>query len=186
MPCYSSEALAQRGVTGRDRSAASIGEVIMFRLFVSAIMFLAIILAAPAGDPPDVKEFAKDIEQLNGSWRSPTIVFIPGVMGRWELKLEFKKDSTIGQASVFNFVSKFGIFVMRGPTWTAELKEKDKKRFIVLAETKDGKRVELTEIAYEVKGDKVKLTSSKTIQFEKGGYPIEIRGEWERKNAGKK
>jgi hypothetical protein len=51
---------------------------------------------------------------------------------------------------------------------------------------KDGKPAELGEIAYEVNGDKLKLTSSKTRQFEKGGKPIEMSGEWERNKADKK
>src|SRR5262245_49050028 len=82
-------------------------EVIMLRVFVSATMFLVLILAAPAGGQPEsnVKEFAKDLEQLNGSWMSPKIEFAPGVTGRCELKLEFKTDSTVGQAVVLNFVS---------------------------------------------------------------------------------
>lgn len=155
----------------------------MLRVFTSATMFLVLIFAASAGEQVegDVKEFAKDLGQLQGSWMSPKIQFIPGVTGRWELKMEFKKDSTEGQASVFGFVSKKGIFVKLGPTWRAELKEKDKKRFIVLAETKDGKRVEVNEIAYEVNGNKLKLTSPKNIHFEMGGYPIDVSGEWERK-----
>jgi len=160
----------------------------MLRLFGTATVFLVLILAAPAGDQadPNVKEFAKDLAQLNGSWISPKIAFIPGVTGRCELKLEFKKDSTVGQATVLSFVSKSGVVVKPGPSWTAELREKDKKRFIVLAETKDGKRAEVAELAYEVNGDKLKLTSSKTLQFEKGGNPVEMSGDWERKKAEKK
>ena len=159
----------------------------MLRLFVSATVFLVLVLAAATGDQPgsSVKEFAKDLEQLNGFWWSPKMEFAPGVTGHFSLKLEFKKDSTVGQATVPTFFSKNGVTV-KGPSWTAELKEKDKKRFIVLAETKDGKRAELAEIAYEVNGDKLKLTSSKTIQFEKGGYPFEMSGQWERKKTDKK
>lgn len=155
----------------------------MLRVFVSAIMSLLLSLAASAGDQREsnVKEFARDLEQLNGAWRSPKMEFAPGVTGRCALKLEFKKDSAVGQATVFNFVSKSGVFVKLGPSWTAELKEKDKKRFIVLAETKDGKRAEVGEIAYQFNGDKLKLTSSKTLQFEKGGNPVEMSGEWERR-----
>src|SRR5262249_30625856 len=157
-------------------------------VFVSAIVFLVLVLTAAAGDQPEanVKEFAKDLEQLNGSWNSPKTEFGPGISGNYVLKLEFKKDSTAGQATVLSFVSKSGVVVKPGPSWTVELKEKDKKRFIVLAETKDNKRVELAEIAYEVNGDKLKLTSSKTLQFEKGGNPIEMSGEWERNKADKK
>lgn len=160
----------------------------MLRLFGTATVFLSLVLATRADDKTEskVKEFAGDLEQLNGSWTSPTMVFIPGVTGRCEMKLEFKKDSTVGQATVFSFVSKSGVFVKLGPSWIAELKEKDKKRFIVLSETKDGKRAELGEIAYEVNADKLKLTSPKTIQFEKGGNPIEMSGEWERMKASKK
>lgn len=163
-------------------------EVIMLRAFVSATMFLVLIRAAHAGDQPESngKEFAKDIEQLNGSWRSPKVALGPGITGRFALKLEFKKDSTIGKATVLDFVSK-GVFVPVGPSWVAELKEKDKKRFIVLAETKDGKRVELAQIAYEVNGDKLKLTSPKPLQVEKGkgGTLLEMSGEWERRKADK-
>jgi len=160
----------------------------MLRVFVSATVFLVLVLGAHAGDQADsnVKEFAKDIEQLNGSWNSPKTQFGPGITGNYVLNLEFKKDGTVGQATVSGFVSKSGVFVKPGPSWTAELKEKDKKRFLVLAETKDGKRAEVAEIAYEVSGDKLKLTSSKTLQFEKGGNPIEMSGEWERKKADKK
>ena len=160
----------------------------MLRPFATATAFLVLVLAAAAGDQPEskFKEFAKDIEQLNGSWMSPKTVFGSGITGHYQLKLEFKKDSTVGQATVSGFVSKSGIFVQPGPSWTAELKEKDKKRFIVLAETEDGKRAELAEIAYEVNGDKLKLTSSKTLQFEKGGNPIEMSGEWKRHTADKK
>lgn len=159
----------------------------MLRVFVSATVFLVLIPAAPAGEQPDskVKELAKDLEQLNGSWASPKIQFGPGITGHFQLKLEFKKDSTVGQATVSGFVSKSGVFVKPGPSWTAELKEKDKKRFIVLVDTKDDKRVELAEIAYEINGDKLKFTSSKTLQFEKRGNPIEMSGEWERKKADK-
>jgi hypothetical protein len=162
-------------------------EVIMLRVLISATVLLVLVLAAPGGDQPEsnVKAFAKDIEQLNGSWRSPKIEFAPGVTGQVELKLEFKKDSTIGKATVPNFASKSGV-VVPGPSWTAELKEKDKRRVIVLAESKDGKRAELYEIGYEVNGDKLKLTSPKTLQLEKGGNPIEMNGEWERKKADKK
>jgi hypothetical protein len=35
-------------------------------------------------------------------------------------------------------------------------------------------------------GDKLKLTSSKTLQFERGGNPIEMSGEWKREKADKK
>src|SRR5262249_32395766 len=163
-------------------------EVIMLRVFVSATMFLVLVLGAASGDQPEsnAKEFAKDIEQLNGSWNSPKTRFGPGITGNYVLKLDFKKDSTVGQATVSGFVSKSGVFVKPGPSWTAELKEKDKKRFIVLAETKDGKRAELAEIAYEVNGDKLKLKSSKTLQFEKAGNPIEMTGEWRRNKADKK
>lgn len=159
----------------------------MPRVFVSVAVFLLLVVAAPAGDQTEAnaKEFAKDIEQLNGSWTSPKMEFAPGVTGRCELKLEFKKDNTVGQAAVFNFVSKGGVFVKAGPTWIAELKEKDKKRFLVLAETSDGKRKELAEIAYEVNGDKLKLTSPKTLTFEKGGRPIDLSGEWDQKKADK-
>src|SRR5262245_62442938 len=117
----------------------------MMRPCGTATAFLVLVLAAPAGDQPEsnVKEFAKDLEQLNGSWRSPKMEFAPGVTGHFELKLEFKKDSTVGRATVPSFVSKFGVSV-KGPSWIAELKEKDKKRFIVLAETKDGKRAEVS------------------------------------------
>src|SRR5262249_26683113 len=157
-------------------------EVIMQRVFVSATVFLVLVLAAAADDQPEskVKEFAGDLEQLNGSWISPKVEFALGVTGRFELKLEFKKDSTVGQATVLNFVSK-GVFVAVGPSWVAELKEKEKKRFIVLAESKDGKRVELVEIAYEVNGDKLKLTSPKALQVEKGkgGVSLQMSGEWE-------
>jgi hypothetical protein len=69
-------------------------EIIMLRVFVSATVFLMLILAA-AGDQPEsnVKEFAKDIEQLNGSWNSPKTEFGPGITGTYVLKLEFKKCS---------------------------------------------------------------------------------------------
>jgi hypothetical protein len=161
-------------------------EVIMLRVFVSGTMFLVLILAAHGGDQPEssAKEFAKDLEQLNGSWRSPKVALGPGVAGHFTLKLEFKKDGTVGQATVLNFVSK-GVFVPVGPSWVAELKEKDKKRFIVLAETNDGKRVEVAEIAYEVNGDKLKLTSPKALQVEKGkgGALLEMSGGWERRKA---
>jgi hypothetical protein len=66
-------------------------------------------------------------------------------------------------------------------SWT----EKDKK-FISLAETKDGKREELDEIAYEVNGDKLTLTSPKALEVGKGGKPVEMSEEWERKKADKK
>jgi len=160
----------------------------MLRVFVSATVFLVLILPVVGGDQPEskVKEFAGDLEQLNGSWVSPKIKFGQGITGHFQLKLEFKKGSTVGKATVVSFVSKSGVVVKPGPSWSAHLKEKDKKRFIVLAETKDGKRAELGEIAYEVNEDKLKLTSSKTLQFEKGGNPIEMSGEWERKKADKK
>lgn len=160
----------------------------MVRLFGTATLFLVLMLAAPAGDQAEsnAKEFAKDIEQLNGTWKGPKVAFGPGATGRLGLKLEFKKDSTVGQATVPGFVSKFGVIVTPGPSWIAELKEKDKKRFIVLAETKDGKRAELCEIAYEVNGDKLKLTSSKTLPFEKGGKPFDMSGDWERTKTDKK
>ena len=35
--------------------------------------------------------------------------------------------------------ARSGVFVKLGPTWSAELKEKNKKRVIVLSEMKDGK-----------------------------------------------
>lgn len=160
----------------------------MLRPLAIAIAFLVLVVPAHTGEKPEsnVKAFARDIEQLNGSWKSPTMQFAPGITGRCELKLEFKKDSTVGQAAVLNFVSKNGVFVKVGPSWTAELKEKDTKRFIVLGETKDGKRVELSEIAYQINGDKLTLTSSKALQFEKDGKPIEMSGEWERKKEVKK
>jgi hypothetical protein len=163
-------------------------EVIMLRVFVSATTLLVLILAAPAGDQraSNAKDFAKDTEQLNGSWKSPKTQFGLGVTGNYLLTFEFKKDSTFGQTSVSGFPSKSGVNVQPGPSWTAELKEKDKKRFIILAETKDGKRAEVGEIAYEVSGDKLKLTSKKTVQFEKGGNPIEMSGEWERHKADNK
>jgi hypothetical protein len=147
-----------------------------------------LLLALAGGDRPEskVKEFAADLELLNGSRVSPKIEFGPGITGHFQLKLEFKQDSTIGQATVLSFMSKYGVMVKPGPSWPVNLKEKDKKRFIVLVETKDGKRVELGEIAYEVNGDKLRLTSSKTLQFEKGGNPIEMSGEWKRKKADKK
>ena len=83
----------------------------MLRVFVSATVFLVLVLAAAAGDPPEsnAKEFAKDIEQLNGSWTSPKMEFGPGVTGRFVLKLEFKKDSTVGQATVLGVVVKSGV-----------------------------------------------------------------------------
>src|SRR5262245_528666 len=68
-------------------------EVIMRRLFVSATVFLVFVLAV-VGDQPEsnIKEFAKDIEQLNGSWMSPKTEFAPGITGHFQMKLEFKKD----------------------------------------------------------------------------------------------
>lgn len=161
--------------------------VIMVRSIFGAIALLVLVLTVCAGDQTDskVKEFAKDIEQLSGSWNSPKTEFGPGITGTYILKLEFKKDSTVGQATVLSFVSKNGVAVKPGPSWTVELKEKDKKRFIVLTETREGKTVELAEIAYEVNGDKVKLTSSKTLQFEKDGRQIDMSGEWERNKADK-
>ena len=160
----------------------------MLRPFGTATAFLVLVFAAPAGDQGEtkVKEFLADLEQLNGSWATAKKELGPGVTGNLVLKLEFKKDSTVGRATVSGFVSKSGVFVKPGPSWTAELKEKDKKRFITLAEAKDGKRAEVGEIAYEVNGDKLKLTSSKTLQFEKRGNPIEMSGKWERKQADKK
>lgn len=157
----------------------------MLRLFGTATVLLGLVLAAPAADQADsdAKEFAKDLEQLCGSWMSPKTAFAPGITGRFALKLEFKKDSTAGRATVLSFVSKSGVVVKPGPSWTAELKEKDKKRMIVLSELKAGKRVELGEIAYEVNGDKLTLTGSMTLQFERGGNPIELGGEWERKKV---
>src|SRR5262245_33255564 len=101
----------------------------MLRLFGTATAFLVLILVAQADS--DGQEFAKDVEQLNGSWMSPKMEFAPGIMGRFALKLEFTKDSTAGRATVLSFVSKNGVVVNPGPSWTAELKEKDKKRFIV-------------------------------------------------------
>ena len=125
-------------------------------------------LAACAGDQPDsnAKEFAKDIEQLNGTWASPKMDFAPGITGQIQMKLEFKKDSTVGQATVLGFVSKNGVFVKPGPSWIAELKEKDKKRLIVLSEMKGDKRTELTEIAYEViahQSSVVKMRAARAI-----------------------
>lgn len=159
----------------------------MRRLFGTLAVLLAFNIAATAADkaPSDVKEFIKDIEQLNGSWMSPKMVFGQGITGNFALKLEFKKDSTIGQATVMNFPSKNGVVVNLGP-WNAELKTKDKKRYLVLSDIKTGKRVELGEIAYEVNGNKLKFTDSKALQFEKGGRPVEMNGEWARKKAEKK
>lgn len=160
----------------------------MLRAFVSTTMFVVFILAAEAGDPPgaDAREFAKDLEQLTGSWSGPQVEYAPGITGNLQLRLEFKKDTTVGQATVLSFVSKSGVVVSPGPTWTAELKEKDKKRFIVLSESKDDKRMALTEIAYELNGDKLKLTSSHPLSFEKGGKAIGLSGDWERWKAKKK
>jgi hypothetical protein len=160
----------------------------MLRPVGASIAFLLLVLGARAGEQPEsnVKEFGADLEQLNGNWISPKLEFAPGITGRLELKLEFKKDSTAGQATVLNFVSKSGVFVKVGPTWIAELKEKDKKRFIVLAEKKGDTRFELGEISYEVLGDKLKLTSEKTFLVEKGGNPFTMSGEWQRRKADKK
>ncbi|MFO0969234.1 MAG: hypothetical protein U0793_27070 [Gemmataceae bacterium] len=159
----------------------------MLRVLASATMFLGVILAAPASDGPetDVKEFATDIGKLTGTWMSPKMTFAPGVTGHFAMKLEFNKGAA-GQASVLSFVSRFGISVAPGPSWSAELKEKDKKRFIVLTETKGDKRTELTEMAYEVMGNRLKLTSSKTLLFEKRGNAFDLSGVWERKKADKK
>ena len=163
-------------------------EVIVVRPLGMVIAFLALVPAAGAGDPadPKAKEFAKDIEQLNGTWVSPTTQLGPGVTGPLELKLEFEKDSTVGRATFLNFYSRTGIFVKVGPSCGAELKKKDDKRFIVLTETKDGERTELGEIAYEVNGDKLKLASPTTLRAEKRGNPLEMTGDWERKKADKK
>ncbi len=160
----------------------------MFRQFGTATMFLGFILGAHASEQADsdTKTFAKDIERLNGSWMSPIIELGPGVTGRFELILDFKKDSTTGQATLQGFVVKSGLAFKVRPSWSAELKVKDKKRCIILAEAKDGKRTELYEIAYAFEGNKLRLTSPKTFHLGKGGNPVEISGEWDRKQADKK
>jgi hypothetical protein len=163
-------------------------EVIMLRPLGAAIVVLVLVLAARAGDKtgPNAKEFAKDVEQLNGTWISPKTDLGPGVTGPLVLKLEFEKDSIVGRATFLNFYSRNGTFVKVGPSCTAELKEKNKKRFIVLAQTSDGRRAELGEIAYEVKGDKLKLASPRALRVEQRGNPLEVTGDWERKKADKK
>ena len=45
----------------------------------------------------------------------------PGVTGRFELKLEFKKDSTAGQATVLGAVSRSGLIFKVSPSWSAHV-----------------------------------------------------------------
>jgi hypothetical protein len=163
-------------------------EVNMRRPLGTAIGLLLLVLAARAGGPSDsdARKFAKDVEQLNGTWVSPKTELGIGVMGPLVLKLEFEKDGTVGRATFLNFYSRTGVFLKIGPACTAELKEKDKKRFIVLARSTDGRRAELGEIAYEVKGDKLKLASPKALRVEERGNPLEMSGDWERKDADRK
>lgn len=160
----------------------------MLRLFGTATAFLVYLLSANAGAQADsdANKFAKDLEQLSGTWINPKIELGPGVTGRFELRLDFRKDSTTGQATMQGSVFKSGLIFGVKPSWSAELKQKDKKRYIFLAETKDGKRTELYTIAYEVEGDRLRLTSPKTLHLGKGGNPVEISGEWVRKQADKK
>ncbi len=157
----------------------------MRRIFGTSTLLLVFVFATHAADLADsnIREFARDIEQLNGSWISPKTVLGPGVTGPLVLNLVFKKESTVGGATFLNFYSRTGIFLKVGPSCAAELKEKNKKRFIILFETNEGKRADLGEIAYEVKGDKLKLSSPKTIRVEKRGNPLELSGTWERTQA---
>lgn len=154
----------------------------MLRLLVAMAMWIAFTPTICAGGRPVVGsgESADEIEKLNGIWTSPRMDFGPGITGHFQLKLEFKKANSTGRAIVLSFVSRNGVVVKPGPAWTAESKEKNKKHIIVLVESKNGKRAELAEIAYEVNGDKLKLKSSKTIRFEKDGNPIELSGDWQR------
>jgi len=158
----------------------------MLRLFGAATAVLLLVLSAGAGDQPapKAKEFAADLKQLNGLWRSENFEFAKGIKGHLELLLEFKEDSTVGVATLDCIPDK-KFFVTVGPC-LAELKAKDKKRVIVLTDLQDGKRVQLGEIAYEIAGDKLKLTSGQKLKVREVAEPVEVSGEWRRKKAEKK
>jgi hypothetical protein len=158
----------------------------MLRLFGAATALLLLVLSAGAGDrpAPKAKEFAADLKQLNGSWRSGNFEFAKGLKGHLELLLEFKENSTVGLATL-DCIPDEWFSVTVGPC-LAELKAVDKKRVIVLTGFQKGKRVQLGEIAYEVGGDKLKLTSPKKLQVVEVGEPLEVSGEWHRKKADKK
>lgn len=160
----------------------------MLRSMSAATAILVFVLTVHAAGQPNanVKQFSADIEQLNALWESPKMDFAPGITGRIYLQLKFKKDSTVGQATVLGFVSRVGIFVKPGPSWIAELKEMEKERFIVLAETKDDQRRALTEIAYEIQGGRLNMKNSRPLSFEKGGKLFDLSGEWARYKADKK
>jgi hypothetical protein len=158
----------------------------MLRLFGAATAVLLLVLSAGAGaqPAPKAKDFAADLKQLNGSWRSGNVEVAKGIKGHLELLLEFKEDSTVGVATL-DCIPDEGFFVTVGPC-VAELKAMDKKRVIVLTRFQKGERVKLGEIAYQLEGDKVKLTSPKKLQVVEVGEPLEVSGEWQRKKADKK
>jgi len=169
-------------VEGIDECTGFFLEVLMLRLVGTATVFLVLVLGAPAGDQPGpkAKELAADTEKLNGTWISP--IRAPGVTGNNTLKLDFKKDSTLGTATLQYFQD--GVYDRLGPC-AAELKLKDKTRLIVLSRTQEGKRVEVGEIAYEVNGDKLKLTCPKGLWAEMVRKAVQVSEEWRRRKADK-
>lgn len=158
----------------------------MSRFTKSATALLVLVLAGAADEKPKAKGLAADVERLNGTWVGPKTSLAPGTTGPLVLKFEFEKDATTGRATFLTFFSKSGVLMKTGPSFDAEVAEKGKKRVIVLTETVKGKRTEIGEIAFEVKGDGLRLAAKKKVFAEKGGHALELGGDYVRKRAEKK
>jgi hypothetical protein len=60
-----------------------------------------------------------------------------------------------------------------------ELKARDNKRFIVFTETRKDRRA-VVEIAYEINGDKLKLSCPEKLPVLGLAEPFDVSGEWQR------
>ena len=154
-----------------------------------AISFIACAVHAGQQPTPKAKPLSDELKQLHGYWISGPQELTKDLKGHLELRFEFKGDSAVGLATLDLIPdSKVDPAQTIGPMLAeVKVKEKDKKRVIIIKDRIDGEYIELAEIAYDVVTEKVKLTCSK-----KFGHPelqkvrVELSGEWKRAKKEKK
>ncbi|HYT92498.1 MAG TPA: hypothetical protein VEL76_27530 [Gemmataceae bacterium] len=152
-----------------------------------ALSFIACAVHADEQPTPKPKPLPDELKQLHGYWVSGPKEFSKDLKGHLELRFEFKGDSAAGLATLGVVPEgKADPAQDVGPLF-AEVKEKDKKRVIIIKVKDEGKFVEAAEITYELAGDKLKLTCAKKFRHpELGAVSVELSGEWKRTKPEKK
>src|SRR5262245_63924337 len=134
-----------------------------------------------AGDPKG--PLRDDLQQLHGVWVSPPLQLMEDLEGRAEIVFEFQDPAKRSGRARLNFVPLDKL----APAQTvgllgAEVRETGPGREIVLTDQNPtgGKGNLLLTLAYELKGDQLKLMSAKPFRHPTLMDPVDLSGEWQR------